>query len=401
MDESKDKLIQPLDQDGDIDFWGILDWLLSGWKLIIVSTLSGLLLGISSLIFLEPYEVRATVVTNGAVDFIGWRNLRSNLPILAGKVVRIKDLQSEEELKVFSRMTSPEWWSKNFVPTFAISKSDTKDMLPQSTDLRELGATKILNFILFASGKTGESAIRAAEIESQFFISGSTYFSLKTLLGSYESSVINDSANLQREISEAKVNLISLRSRAKTIKILADRYKDKASSSTTLQSIGNASQITAANLANSKFLPLSTQLIAIESDIDQATQTLELAQGRLTEIDFLRDFLMKVLPLLDRDLDGVKSTSEMLLVLNSQRQSISPDNLYALKKADVINADLTGVLTSFTKTLDINIPPTAKKKGILKLAVLGAFFGFILAIVILMFRSGYLAYKRRLVRGQS
>lgn len=305
------------------------------------------------------------------------------------QVLETRQFTSPEERRAYAAISVPAWWDKNFKPTFAVSKSDTKDMLPQSTDLRELGATKILNFVLTASAKSSEDAIRNAETESQFFVSGSTYFVLKALLNGYDASVVNETAGLQKSISDGKVNLVGMRERYKSLKALADRYKDQRSGSTTMQTFANANQTIAANAANAKYLLLNTQLVALESDIDQQELSLKLTEGQLIEIEFLRKFLVDAAPILDRDLDGLKSVRGMLDIVQQMRGKLSSNDLYALQKADAIRSDLTGILMSYTKTLDINIPPRAKRAGMFKMAGGGLRDGLVLCGLALPAITGY------------
>jgi hypothetical protein len=65
--------------------------------------------------------------------------------------------------KIYFSMRNQGWWVNNVKPTFAISKLDTKNMLPQSIDLRELGATKILNFVITSNADTSELALKKCE----------------------------------------------------------------------------------------------------------------------------------------------------------------------------------------------------------------------------------------------
>lgn len=249
--------------------------------------------------------------------------------------------------------------------------------------------------MLTASTTSSEDAIRNAETESQFFVSGSSYFVLKALLNGYDASVVNESAGLQKSISDGMVNLVGMRERYKSSKALADRYKDQRSGSTTIQTFANANQTIAANSANAKYLPLNTQLVALESDIHQQELWLKLTEGQLIEIEFLRKFHVDAVPLLDRDLDGLKSVREMLDIVQQMRGKLSPNNLYALQKADTIRSDLTGILMSYTKTLDINIPPRAKRAGLFKFAGGGLMGGLIVSGLALLAITSYVQLKKR------
>jgi hypothetical protein len=46
-----------------------------------------------------PYQARATIINNNGIDFVTWQNLKSNLPILASKVLKNQKSELVDEKK--------------------------------------------------------------------------------------------------------------------------------------------------------------------------------------------------------------------------------------------------------------------------------------------------------------
>jgi len=387
---------QPIlsEAEDSIDPWEIVDWLLAGWKIIVAGALVGLLGATFYFFSAVPFKVKTTIVNNGAIDFITWRSLKEGLPILASKAVDKDALSPTETTATLKKMRSPLWWDKNLRPIYAVTKSDSKDMLPQSTDLKELGATKILNFSMTTTGSSANNALRNAQIESAFFISGATYYSLRNLINGYESNITIDEVTLEKNISDAEVSLSLLYKRKKSLNEIAARYKGQQSGSASIQTIGAGNQTIAANAANSKFLPINSQLIALELDIDQQVQSLEHARMQLAQIDFLKSYLIEARKILNQSYDGVDLTQQAIDALAISKQSLSADNLYAIQKANEVYLDLTNILSGFHKTLDINISPNPRRGGMLKVFIQGAALGFLIALFYLF--SNYILgrYKK-------
>jgi hypothetical protein len=387
---------QPIlsESEDSINLWEIVDWLLAGWKMLVAGALIGLLGAIFYFFNSVPFQVKTTIINNGAIDFVTWRGLKEGLPILAGKVVEKDALSPSETTSILKKIRSPLWWDKNFRPVYAVTKADSKDMLPQSTDLRELGATKIINFSMTSRGVSAQNALHNAQIESAFFITGATYYSLRSLIKGYESTIDVDEVTIFKSISDAEVNLTLLNKRKKSLSEIAARYKGQQVSSASIQNIGAGNQTIAANAANSKFLPINSQLIALDLDIDQQIQLLELSRSQLAQVDFLKSYLIEARKILNQSYDGVDLTRQAIEALAISKQSLSKDNIYALQKANAVYLDLTNILNGYNKTLDINISPNPRRGGMLKVFIQGIALGFFLALFYLFSKYILVRYEQ-------
>lgn len=361
--------------------------LLAYWKTLLAGGLIGALLG-AGLYYSSNYGVKATIINNGASDFLAWRNLKPNLPILASKILMSQKFTNSKEQQELKKLSSPKWWENNFVPTFAVSKTDAKDLLPQSTDLREIGTTKIVNYVVTASAKTKADAIESAKMDAVFFQSGAVYFALKTLVNDYDATVTNNNAQLPRNISNAEVELVELKNREQNLHRLLDKHKNEPA--------GQSIQLFSADPTDKtqgKYLPLNMQLIAVESEINRQNEVINMTQNRMQENTLLETFVKSALPVIDNNYDGIKSAEALLSIIRELRNTDAAQNLNAIKQLNAVNADITWILTSHRKGLYINIPPEANKTSVLIKLLAGGLLGLFVAFIGVFIRISWLNYN--------
>jgi hypothetical protein len=373
----------------------IVEWFLKNWLKIFLSAIGGLAIGATYFFFNVPYQARATIINNNGIDFVTWQNLKSNLPILASKVLKNQKSELVDEKKIYFSMRNQGWWVNNVKPTFAISKLDTKNMLPQSIDLRELGATKILNFVITSNADTSELALKNVKIVSDFFLSGLAYFNIKSLLKSYEVEVINGTANLEKSISSGIVNLDNLKEKQKSLNILVEKYENENNTNNLSPSNTGTTQNFIANAANNKYLPLNIQLIGVDIDIDSQELSLNITKHQKIEVEFLKNFVSEAFPLIEHDLNGIDSVRKMLKIIHRMRNNLNDNNIYAIQKSDAIQADLTAILTAATNIIDVNIPFNTTRSGLIKMSALGLIAGFFMSILFLLFKNAIRQLKKK------
>ncbi|PPD19201.1 MAG: hypothetical protein CTY24_11410 [Methylobacter sp.] len=365
--------------------------LLAYWKTILAGAVIGVLLG-AGIYYTSNYVVKATIINNGASDFLAWRNLKSNLPILASKILMSQKFTDSKEQRELKKLSSPKWWENNFVPTFAVSKTDAKDLLPQSSDLREIGTTKIVNYVVTASAKTKADAIEDAKMDAVFFQSGAVYYALKTLINDYDATVINNNAQLLRGISNAEVELVELKNREQNLHRLMDQHKnDPAGQSIQLLSVDPADKTLG------KYLPLNMQLIAVESEINRQNEAIAMTKNLIEQNKLLEAFVKQALPVIDNNFDGIKSAETLLSIIQDLRKTNEAQTLNALKQLNAVNADITWILTSHRKGLYINIPPEANKTSILIKLLAGGLLGLFVTFIGVFIRISWLNHNNQRV----
>jgi hypothetical protein len=113
------------DQDAEISLLDIVNFLQSTWKKLVIASILGAVLGLAGWFFLGSYQAELVLNNNGGTDIVGLRSLQKSLPNLADQLIdESKVPQGQESL--YRTLSNSEWWVKNVVPTYGMSKADIK-----------------------------------------------------------------------------------------------------------------------------------------------------------------------------------------------------------------------------------------------------------------------------------
>ena len=366
-----------IDQDDDgISLAQVVDFFSENWKRAVAGAVAGAVIGVGGWSVLATYKAESVLINNGALSFMSWRGLQKNLPLLAGQMVETKQAD-QDQLSQYGRLSSAAWWQKNVVPTYSLTKTDTKDLATISKDLQESGGTNILNLVVTATGASKEAALANVDVTTRFIKQGSAYLSIKNLVNGYESQVLNTDADLQKKILDAEVDLKFMRERAKNLEALRQRFPANAA-------VGSQ-QIVDLKDSNAKYMPISTQLVAINTDINNTVEALQKMRDQSAQMQVMRDFVAAALPVVDKETNGLVLADALIKIESAMRQQVAADDTNALQMLNSINATLVGVRTWFTKSLDTDLVPQVTKPGPLMPAVGGLFGG---AVAVLLYALG-------------
>ena len=369
------------DEDDGISLAQVVDFLSENWKRALAGAVAGALIGVGGWSVLATYKAESVLINNGALSFMSWRGLQKNLPLLAGQMVETKQVKPDEEA-TYLRLSDAKWWTKNVVPTYSLTKTDTKDLATISKDLQESGGTNILNLVVTAMGSSKEAALANVDVTTRFIKQGSAYLSIKNLVNGYESQVLNTDADLQKKILDAEVDLKFMRERAKNLEALRQRFPANAA-------VGSQ-QIVDLKDSNAKYMPISTQLVAINTDINNTVEALQKMRDQSAQMQVMRDFVAAALPVVDKETNGLALADALLKIESAMRQQVAAGDTNALQMLNGINATLVGVRTWFTKSLDTDLVPQVTKPGPLMPAVGGLFGG---GVAVLLYALGRRALK--------
>lgn len=361
-----------------VDLGRVVEFLLEHWKNAALGAVVGAVIGMGGWSVLATYKAEAVIINNGALSFMSWRGFQKNLPLLASQMLETKHVKPEE-VSQFNRLSQPNWWQKNVVPTYSLTKSDTKDLATISKDLQEAGGTNILNLVVTATGSSKESAEANVELTIRFVREGLAYLSVKNLVNGYEAQVLNFDADLQKKILDAEVELKFMRERAKNLETLRQRFPANAA-------VGGQ-QIVDLKDSNAKFMPISTQLVAINTDINNTVESLQRMRDQLAQMQVLRAFVESAVPLVAKDSNGLALVDALLKIEADMRQNLLPDDTNGLQKLNDIQAALTGYKTSFTKSLDTDLVPQVTKPGPLMPVAGGLIGGAVLVVLYVLLRK--------------
>lgn len=385
MGDTMNQQILDNNQNGDegIDLGQVVDFLSEHWKKAVVGAVVGALIGVAGWSQLGSYKAETvlvnSIVSNGseqrAINFISWRLLQKNLPILAS--------QFEDN---WSALKEPSWWQKNVVPAYSLSKADTKDLAAISKDLQDSEGQTILSLTVNANGSTKEKALSRLDEATRFIREGSVYLLLKGQIIGYEAKLLNGDADLQKRITDAEVELRYLRDRARNLESLRQRFPQNVA-------VGSQ-QIVDLKDSNAKYMPISTQLVAVNTDINNAEESLKRMRDQQAQMIVLRDYVAKARPQLEKETNGLKLADGLLQIDSQMRKVADVKDMNTLQTLNDIRAQVVQVQARFTKGLESGSSPYVTRPGPMLPAAGGFLGGAVVALLFVMARQ--LVLKRKL-----
>jgi len=378
---------QDLESQTEISLLDIVNFLQESWKKLAIAAVTGAVLGLSGWFVLGSYSAEYILLNNNnnnsyALDLVSWKMLQKSLPNLADQVID-EGKTPEGQSALYKAMSSEQWWQKNVVPSFALSKADTKDLAGISKDL-DAASTTILNLTLTAGASSKEQAIANVRAVSQFLRSGSAYLQIKSLLNGYESQTLSTVADLQQKITSTQIEMSYQIERAKSLEELHRRFPGNASVS---------GQVVDPKDSGAKYLPISTQIIAVNNDINASRESLVRLQKRLAQIAIAKTFLDQAIPLQDQTFDGLALDKQLMDIESSLRSKLAKDDSNGQQFLDQLHAQLLEIQVRFTKGLEANTAPSASKKGMIKATAGGFAAALFLMLLVLLGQKVWVSAK--------
>lgn len=368
---------QPASQEGQISLKEVIQFIWAHYgKLLLVTCLGGAIAAVAWF-FLASYQASTTLQNGGqaarALDIVSWRTIVQSLPNLANQMVQDGKLP-QDDIKLYRQMSDPLWWQKNVQPSYAISKADMKDLAAIGKDL-DGASTQIVSITISAAGTSRQSAIDHVQEAKNFILTGSAYFQLRNLLNGYEGEATATRAELLRQISANQIELGFLQQRAQSLEGLLKRFPGDPKV---------AGQVVDPKDSGAKYLPISTQIIALNTEIYQTQETLTRLAERLTQIEIIARFLEQALPQAQTQLDGIKLANQLLGTEQGLRKSLPANDLKAQFPLDQLRARLLLIKNRFTNDLQANVAPSAKREGMIKSILGGAALALALTLIVLL-----------------
>ena len=367
--------------DREISLLDIVNFLADSWKKLALAGLFGAILGFSGWFFFASYSAEYVLLNNGnnsnnsyALDLLSWKALQKSLPNLASQINE-EHKTLENQIQIYKTLADEKFWQKNVKPSFALSKADIKDLAAVGKDLDQ-ASTTILNFTLDTTGSSKDAAIDNVKAAANFMRTGSAYLQLRNLINGLESEVISSRAELQKQITSTEIEMSFQLQRAKNLEELYKRFPGNTSVN---QSVVDPKD------SGAKYLSISTQIIAINNDINQSKENLQRYRDRLFQIAVIKAFIDKANPLVGQTFDGLALGDQLLDVEQLVRADLAKDDIKKQEVLDKIRANLFAVQARFTRGLEATTAPTSSgKKGMIKSMTGGLAAAFFLMLAVLL-----------------
>jgi len=366
--------------EGEISLLDIVNFVQESWKKLAIAAVVGAVLGFANWNFLGSYQAQYVLLNNTntntntyALDLVSLKTLQKKLPTLAAQI-EDEGKAPEGQTEIYKTLASEQWWQKNVVPSYALSKADMKDLATISKDL-DLASTTILSLTVKAEGSSKTKAIENVRAAATFLRTGSAYLQLRSILNSYENETTLSVLDLKKKITTTEIEIGYQVQRAKSLEELYKRFPGGA---------GGSNQVVDPKDSGAKYLPLATQIIAANNDINQNKETLQRYKDRLAQIALMKSFVDQAIPLAEQSYDWLVLDERLQEVEAAMRAKLAKDDIKQQEVLDQLLIQLNLVKDRFNKGLEGNTPPTASKKGMMKSAVGGLAGAFFLMLLVLL-----------------
>ena len=366
----------------EISLLDIVNFLQSAWKKLAIAALVGAALGFGNWYFLGSYNAELVLNNNGGTDLVGWRSLQKNLPNLADQIIDESKVPEGQE-SLYRMLSNPVWWQKNALATYGMSKADTKDLA--STAGLESAGTSIVNIVLTAGGSSRQKALDSVRGAKSFLLQGSAYLTLKSMFSAQEAQLMGADADIAKKINATQIELGYQHERLKSLENLAKRFPSEQKT---------ISQVVDPKDSGAKYLPLSTQIIAVNTDINGGKEVLERLKDQQAQMAALRMWVKQISPLMNSTFDGLALGKQLLEQEAILRASIDPADLKSLVFVDNLRSSLIALEVRFSKGFEVNTAPTSTgKKGMIKSIAGGLAAAFFLMLMALLGQKVWLNIK--------
>jgi len=245
-----------------------------------------------------------------------------------------------------------------------------KDLLTNPKDLE--GGNAILGVLILGSDSTANAVSSNLLTVAQFVRSGGAFLAIESLLGGYEMMLNQDAVQIDERMISLQINAEHLRKQAATLESLRKQFPQPAA---------NGVQTLELKSSDTKYLPLTTQLIAVNADLAENQENLLLLRSKQEELAVLNQFAVAAKALLKNDFDGLKLAQQLLKLQVEIEKGIGNPSLYQKRILGQIKLDLVSIDTRYGVGLEV-YQQSAVSRGGMWLFVLG---GLILGATLVVF----------------
>ncbi len=344
-----------------VDVWNF--FATSGKRILIIGAL-GALLACAAYTQMGVHQAVIALTNEGGIDFVLFKKMLANLPKIAGQMA-----DENEDDSVIRELSKESWWTKNLKPTYAITKADMKEAGDLKSD------SKILSFELSVADNSKELAFEKSEKTLSFLKNASVLSAMYELLQSYTYELETATARIEKSKFEINSEMDYLRKRAASLELLKTKFPQS-------QSIVN-SQVLDPKDSGSKYLPITTQLIAVYGDISMNQESLERLQDTQAQLAVKREVVVSLKVHTKDKFNGsealnlVKKDIELAMKNASEKVPANAKEMLALKK---VYSDLVGVDLAYRVGLSQLSATQYIKKSLALFILVGAMGGLLLGI---------------------
>ncbi len=367
------------DRGNEISLFDIVNFLIAEWRRILGAAVTVMAFAVGGVFLFGSHKAIGLIINtspsasnthgNNVFDFVQWKYFQKALPDLASELVHSGQIKPDEE-KLFQLMSRPEWWDKNVTPVLALSKSDNKLLGNISNEMQNSSGTAIHYLQVTGIGDTKAAAEKNASASIDFIRSGSTYLSLKGLVIEADAATAKADAQLREQILSAELEMKFLERKSQNLDLLRKRFPGNSTSPGTA-----FAQVLDPKDAVAKYLPLDTQLVAINEDMYNLQESLTRLKNTQVKHAALRKFVEVATPAVTKNTDGPRLGDELLKIVAELRKAAPGEDLVRQQAVTELESSIRSVLTTFSGLQNSFMPQTRRATKLPLVGTLGFLLG--------------------------
>ena len=397
----------------EISIFDAVNFLVVNWKAYLAGIVLGGIVGLSVAFFVPNYTAEGALnyrvspkftvhesigvdgFADSRFDLITWRIIQSKLTFLAQEEIG----RTQGASQIMIAMTSPDWWSQHVVPVYALTNSEAKELLgingmvigtnkpsEDSGTTRFLGraieeATRINRLVVSISGVTAEMAMSDVALVVEFIRDGITFLEYQSLVESQLKSVLISENQMVTDTHRLNLDLAIHRRKREEMLRLQQEFANER----------NLAQLINPRDTDAKFLPLATQLIAVDLDINETNERLIQLKQQREKNSVVEIFVKQAASILSKGMHNKKLVEEIFSLEAAIRLQIGQGETnreMALSKIhdQLIAAQSSVQMQLFPAGMPSIVQQPQYTKSALRGGVLGLAFVFFLSLFILLIR---------------
>lgn len=364
----------------------IIDFFVSKWKILLTGTLAGLLVALGgALLFLDKYEAKASILVKPVIaDYSGWAGLRRELPVLAAQMAE----HEKNNDSFLGGLSSEEWWRTSVAPAYTLTKEDAKNVFGLPKTVEDGAALNIENLVATVRAQGEEEALTKLSRIAAFIRGGVSYLALKKLVGDYEVSLHRAEPQIKLDIMSANERLGVLDRLMVSLQLLKKQFPEDA--------VNLPVDLKGSDV---KYLPLSTQIIALTQDIQASKENMVKLNNKLAQLEMTANFLAQARQALDKNFDGIAVMAELAQIESNLRKGTAHTDLNSLAVLNDIRNRIAIMQTNFTFEFGKQVLVKTARLLHLKYAAVGLAAGFFLALLFALGSVVWFRYSEQKLHG--
>lgn len=378
-----------LDED-EITFADLMSYLQDSWRGLIAGAVLGAVLASGAVTAIAKYKAEIVldnieVIGNRSLSFTAWRVLSETLPLLANQLDEVANPQKHGPDGA-AWLGSPQWWTKNVVPTYGLSKGDAKEF-PALADSLKDQYTTITNFKITYEDRDEAVALKRAQRTVDFIKNAALFSNLKSMVAGYGNETMAMTLGNDKALTAKQIELGYAQKRVNALQTLIGN-----------QNIERPQEKINIDIQNGqgRYLPLQTQLNAELIGLDDIGFEISKLNDQRAQNEVLENFASHAKTLVENapPLDGEPLLNELLKLEQQLSAKVPADDLVRHSIAMRIHSDLITTKMRFSSQMPVISSTVNKSPPLLQALAGGLFGGVLLAAVTTLFMRKYRSYQK-------